>query len=157
MAGLKCDGPGLVMKGSELRGGVGDVDARHVCEPEKSADDGHVRLTELGHFVMLDGAGNGLVGGRELEAFLHRRVEVTRARALKVGPEFGDEISCVEGLQQVEGACSAVAGNRSVEDPLELALVFGREPLRDVGDEASAQVGAAVDDEDVVDVDKCPQ
>ena len=115
------------------------------------------KWTELGHFVVLDGAGNGLVGGRELEAFLHRRVEVTRARALKVGPEFGDEVSCVEGLRQVEGACSAVAGNRSVEDPLELALVFGREPLRDVGDEASAQVGAAVDDEDVVDVDKCPQ
>ena len=27
---------------SELRGGVGDVDARHVCEPEEGADNGHV-------------------------------------------------------------------------------------------------------------------
>ena len=67
---LKVRRAGVGHEAGELRGGVGDVDARHIRKPKEPADDGHVRIAKFGHLVVLDGAENGLIGGRELEAFL---------------------------------------------------------------------------------------
>ena len=133
---LKVRRAGVGHEASELRGGVGDVDARHIRKPKEPADDGHVRIAKLGHLVVLDGAENGLIGGRELEAFLNRRVEVARARAIEVRLELRDEVGGVEALRQGQRTSSAVASDRGVEDPLELALVLGREASRDVGNKA---------------------
>ena len=93
-------------------------------------------IAKLGHLVVLDGAENGLIGGRELEAFLNRRVEVARARAIEVRLELRDEVGGVEALRQGQRTSSAVASDRGVEDPLELALVLGRRASRDVGNKA---------------------
>ena len=87
---------------------------------------------------MFNRSDRGLISGGKFEPLFHRRVEATRAGPVEVGAELGDEVGGVEGLGQVQGPCSAVARDGGVQDPLELALVLGREALRDVGNEAGA-------------------